>query len=50
MDITVANTPVYISVNGEEAMPVRSVIVDVDEETGAKRLILTNMEEQQNEE
>lgn len=34
---------VYVSVNGEEAVPVRSVIVDVDENL-VHRIVLTNVE------
>ena len=35
---------VYVSVNGEEALPVRSVVLYKDEETGIHRLVLTNVE------
>ena len=34
----------YISVNGEEAVPVRGVVLDMDEETGTHRIVLTNTE------
>ena len=39
------NRTLVASVNGEEAVPVRNVARDVDEETGETRLILTNEEE-----
>ena len=38
---------VYVSINGEEAVPVRSVIVDVDENL-VHRIILTNTEGENN--
>ena len=34
----------YVSVNGEEALPVRSVVLDIDEETLVHRIVLTNTE------
>ena len=38
---------VYVSVNGEKAVPVRSVTVDVDENL-VHRIILTNTEGENN--
>lgn len=38
---------VYVSINGEEAVPVRSVVVDVDENL-VHRIILTNTEGENN--
>jgi len=38
---------VYVSINGEEAVPVRSVAVDVDENL-VHRIILTNTEGENN--
>jgi len=38
---------VYVSINGEEAVPVRSVAVDVDENL-VHRIILTNTERENN--
>ena len=35
---------VYMSVNGEEALPVRSVVLDMEEDTLIHRIVLTNME------
>ena len=34
----------YVSVNGEEALPVRTVMLDIDEETLVHRIVLTNTE------
>ena len=34
----------YASVNGEEALPVRTVLLDIDEETLVPRIVLTNTE------
>lgn len=34
----------YMSVNGEEAVPVRDVVLDMDEGTGVHRIVLTNTE------
>ena len=34
----------YLSVNGEEAIPVRNVVMDMDEESLVHRIVLTNME------
>jgi hypothetical protein len=34
----------YVSVNGEEAVPVRGVVLDVDE-CGVHRMVLTNEED-----
>ena len=34
----------YVSVNGEEALPVRSVVLDMEEDTGIHRIVLTNTE------
>ena len=34
----------FISVNGEEAQPVRSAVIDVDDDTNVHRIVLTNTE------
>ena len=34
----------YLSINGDEAVPVRDVVLDMDEETLVHRIVLTNTE------
>lgn len=34
---------VYVSVNGEEPLPVRSVVLDMEEDTLIHRMVLTNV-------